>query len=79
MPNEREPDHIMLIECLVLIEDQLRFIVFERKELFRQEYLEYLPGPWDEVQRHFEGARKQIGSVDFNWDYVAGVAWSATI
>lgn len=73
MPNGREQNQQMLIECLVLIESELRIIVFQRKELFRKEYLKYLPGPWDEVERHFEGARRQIESNNFNWEYVAGV------
>ena len=73
MPNGREQDQRMLIECLVLIEGELEIIVFKRPELFRQEYLKYLPGPWQEVQRHFEGARQQIGSSNFDWNYVAGV------
>src|SRR4051794_2957043 len=62
----------MLTECLIIIETQLQIIV-GRKELFRKEFLQYLPGPWQEVERHFAGARKRIENDDIDWQYVEGV------
>jgi|SRR4051812_7397227 hypothetical protein len=71
MPTEE--DKQSLIDCLHLIESQLRHIVFDLKGLFWPEFTESFPGPWKEVAHRFALAKKQIETDDINWEYVEGV------
>ena len=73
MPDARSGDKDNLIACLNLIESQLRQIVFELRDRFREEFRDSFPGPWEEVQRRFELARKQIRNDELDWHYVEGV------
>src|ERR1035437_1364873 len=66
-------DKKVLIAMLTSIEEQLRILVLERPKQFRKDYLELLPGPWLEVQRRLETARKQIHDDQIDWQYVEGV------
>jgi len=76
--HNHDRDKLVLVECLDLTEKQLRFIVFERKELFRKEFLRYFPGPWDEVEHRFKAARTQIKADDVDWVYLEGVGLTKT-
>ena len=72
MPNGRKQDKEILIECLTLIEGELQIIIATKK-LFRQEFVEDIPGPWDEVQETFRReARRQIENDSIDWQYVEG-------
>ncbi len=78
MPDDRAGDKKLIIECITMIEDQLRHIVFDLRERFRQEFREDFPGPWPEVERRFEVARKQIAEDDIDWHYVEGVGLTSS-
>jgi hypothetical protein len=71
--DEKKKDFQTLINLLTVVEEQLKIVVHERKDLFRKEFLEYLPGPWTEVERHFAQARQQIENGNLEWEYVEGV------
>jgi hypothetical protein len=73
MADERESDKMALVECLNIIEEQLNYIVFHRGDLFRQEFRENFPGPWEEVVKRFQIARMQIENDEIDWRYVEGV------
>ncbi len=53
-------DLLRLIEILDIIERQLGLILEQRKKLFRSEYIEQFPGPWDEVSERLDGAKNEI-------------------
>src|ERR1051326_5784845 len=71
-------DKMILIECLELTENQLKIIVFKRQDLFRKEFLDYFPGPWDEVEQHFVAAKRRIDDDEINWKYVEGAGLTGT-
>jgi hypothetical protein len=71
--DEKKKDFQTLINLLTVVEEQLKIVVHERKDLFRKEFLEYLPGPWAEVERHFAQARQQIENGNLEWEYVESV------
>jgi hypothetical protein len=70
--DEKKRDFQTLIALLTLTEQQLKTLVHERQDLFRQEFLEYLPGPWEDVERRFVLARQQIENGGLEWEYVEG-------
>jgi hypothetical protein len=77
MASNREDDKRSLIECLDLIEKRLEEIL-TRKELFRKEFLEDLPGPWEEVRHHFDVARKHILADQIDWVYLENVGLTSS-
>lgn len=74
-PDEREKDRRILISVIVDIRDQLRFIVFERRDLFRTEYRQYFPGPWNDVEGRLNRAANTLEAQqpDLHWEYLEGV------
>lgn len=76
MPNHTKDRHredkTALIECLTLIERELYVVVFERKDLFRKEFVKYLPGPRPEVEHRLAELRGRIESDDLDWEYFEG-------
>ena len=43
--SERRHDALILVTIIQDIREQLRIIIFKRKDLFRGEYRKYFPGP----------------------------------
>jgi hypothetical protein len=77
MPNgklspQQVRDKAVLITIIVDIREQLKTIVFERKRLFRTEFRDYFPGPWEEVDGLLSRATNALERDDFNWEYVEG-------
>ena len=76
--ENRENDKKILVEILINIEGRLSFIVHHRpnvpgKPQFRREFMEFFPGPWDQVAAHFKLSRAMIERGDINWEYVEGI------
>lgn len=77
--EDHKEDKLILVEILVTIEKRLHFIVSEGtsplsgKSPFRKEFIELLPGPWDEVAAHFKRSREMIEKDELNWQYVEGL------
>ena len=79
MLDERQHDKDLLIECLNMIEEQLRSIIERQREKFRQEFREEFPGPlWEEVGRRFAAARRNIEKDEIDWRYVEGVGLTSS-
>src|SRR2546427_6573139 len=70
---EQEHDKRILITILTDIGNQLRIIVFERRDLFRKEFQPYFPGPWPDVEQRLARATNSLENNDFNWEYLEGV------
>jgi hypothetical protein len=76
--ENRENDKKILLEILINIEGRLSLIVHERSNVprmpqFRREFMEFFPGPWDQVAAHFKQSRAMIERDDINWEYVEGI------
>ena len=69
---EQEHDKRILITILTDIGEQLRIIVFERRDLFRKEFQPYFPGPWRDVEQRIARATNSLENNDFNWEYLEG-------
>jgi hypothetical protein len=72
LATEREHDKKILIGIVKDIGDQLKIIVFQRRDLFRSEFRRYFPGPWDEIEQRLARATVALNRDDFNWEYVEG-------
>ena len=70
--DEREHDQRILVAMIVDIREQLRFIVFERRDLFRNEFRQYFSGPWNDIQTRLLRAEHALEQPDFNWEYLEG-------
>jgi hypothetical protein len=70
--DEREQDRRILVTIIVDIREQLRFIVFKRRDLFRKEFRQYFPGPWNEIQARLLRAEHALQQPYFDWEYVEG-------
>jgi hypothetical protein len=51
----------------------LRVIVFRRRDLFRSEFREYFPGPWNDIEGRLSRAESALEQPDLNWEYLEGV------
>src|SRR5690242_11891325 len=70
--DEREHDQRILVAMIVDIREQLWFIVFERRDLFRNEFRQYFSGPWNDIQTRLLRAEHALEQPDFNWEYLEG-------
>lgn len=70
--HQQEHDKRILISIVIDIREQLRIIVFERRELFRAEYRALFPGPWQDVEGRLAKAVHNLENDDFDWEYVEG-------
>jgi hypothetical protein len=68
----RRQDRRILITIVDDIGLQLKLTVFEKRRIFRTEYLQYFPGPWRDVEERLSRARTALETDDFNWEYVEG-------
>jgi hypothetical protein len=76
--EDRGKEQKLLLEILIQIEGRLGLIVHLRphmpgKPLFRREFMEVFPGPWDQVAAHFNLSRQMIEKDDVNWEYIEGL------
>jgi hypothetical protein len=76
--ENHEKDKKILLEILINIEGRLRLIVHQRLDepgipQFRREFVEFFPGPWNEVVAHFSRSRQMIESDEVNWEYIEGI------
>src|SRR6202021_2205170 len=77
--ESREKDKKILIEILINMEGRLSLIVHQRPDVpgmphFRREFMEFFPGPWDQVAAHFKLSRAMIEKDEVDWEYVEGIA-----
>ena len=73
--EDREKDRKILLEILINIEGRLNLIVHQGLDTpgspqFRREFIEFFPGPWDQVTAHFNRSRQMIEKDEVNWEYV---------
>ncbi|HXP71645.1 MAG TPA: hypothetical protein VOA88_20390 [Candidatus Dormibacteraeota bacterium] len=76
--ESREKDKKILIEILINMEGRLSLIVHQRPDVpgmphFRREFMEFFPGPWDQVAAHFKLSRAMIEKDEVDWEYVEGI------
>lgn len=50
--------------------DQNSLIVFQRQDLFRAEYRDFFPGPWEEVEARCIRAVHDLENNQLDWKYV---------
>jgi hypothetical protein len=76
--ENREKDKKILLEILINIEGRLSLIVHQTADMrgrpqFRREFIEFFPGPWDQVAAHFGRSRQMIEKDEVNWEYIEGL------
>jgi hypothetical protein len=72
---ERRHDAQILVTIIQDIGEQLRIIVFNRRELFRGEYRQYFPGPWQDVEGRLNRASHELEAMqpdDLHRQYIEG-------
>jgi len=76
--ENRTKDKKALLEILINMEGKLSLIVHQMPNepgmpQFRREFIEFFPGPWDQVAAHFTLSRTMIEKDEINWEYVEGI------
>jgi len=76
--ENREKDKKILREILINMEGRLSLIVHHQLDVagmpqFRREFVQFFPGPWDQITAHFTLSRAMIEKDEINWEYVEGI------
>jgi len=76
--ENHEKDKKILLEILRNIEVRLSVIVHQTAAergtpQFRKEFIEFFPGPWDQVTIHFGRSRHMIERDEVDWEYIEGI------